>query len=83
MMKKDILKLIQPEYKEYFERLPLLKIIKYFDNGNYNLYQNYRDLFILCFEDDVFDLIENDEELQYYLDLIVQYFLWYQLLHYQ
>jgi len=68
--KKDIMKLILPEYKEHFEKMPLLEIIKFFNHDNYNLYKSFKDLFKLCFNEDVFDLVEDDQELQYYLDLI-------------
>lgn len=68
--KKDIIKFILPEYKEHFEKMPLLEIIKFFNHDNYNLYKSFKDLFKLCFNEDVFDLVEDDQELQYYLDLI-------------
>lgn len=68
--KKDIIKFILPEYKEHFEKMPLLEIIKFFNHDNYNLYKSFKDLFKLCFDEDVFDLVEDDQELQYYLDLI-------------
>lgn len=70
LQKKDIMKFIKPEYKEYFEKLSLLEIIKFFNHEDYNLYQSFKDLFKLCFDEDVFDLVQDDKELQYYLDLI-------------
>lgn len=70
LQKKDLLKTIKPEYKNYFEELSLLETIKYFNHDSYNLYQSFKDLFILCFDEDCFDKIQDDKELQYYLDLM-------------
>lgn len=70
IQKKDIIKYIKEEYRSEFESMPLLNIIKFFKSDDYNLYQNFKDLFVLSFDKDVFDLIQDDKELQYYLDLI-------------
>lgn len=53
----------------YLKNLSFLELIKVLKN-DIELYQVFKALFILCFEEDVFDLIEDDEEFDYYRDLI-------------
>jgi hypothetical protein len=53
----------------YLNNLSFLNLIKELKN-DIELYQVYKALFILCFKEDVFDFIENDEEFDYYRDLI-------------
>lgn len=61
---------MQKDVKDQFAEVSFLDLIKYLRNQDFNLYQNYKDLFYLCFGEDVFHKIADDKELQYYLDLI-------------
>ena len=70
LTKKDLLKGMQKDVKDQFAEVSFLDLIKYLRNQDFNLYQNYKDLFYLCFGEDVFRKIADDKELQYYLDLI-------------
>lgn len=71
MKKEEILETINQNHKPFFEQLTYLEIIKYFDQDDQlNLYQNFKDLFVLCFDEDIFDQLINDEQLYYILDLI-------------
>ncbi len=70
LTKKDLLKGMPKDVKDQFAEVSFLDLIKYLSNQDFNLYQNYKDLFYLCFGEDVFRKIADDKELQYYLDLI-------------
>lgn len=70
LQKFEILKLVNPEFKDIFEPMTMLELIKYFKQEDFALYQLYKKLFQFCFKEDVFDLIENDEEFEYYRDLM-------------
>lgn len=60
------------ETKQFIEglnQIPFIDIIKSFEQ--LGLYNNYTDLFNLCFENKgSFDLIQTDEELEFYVNLI-------------
>ncbi len=43
------------------------------DSGFNAIYNHYKKLFKMCFRDDVFDLIQNHEEFEYYRDLIREF----------
>lgn len=68
--KNEVIKGINKEYQHYFVDRPFIEIIKYFNENPYNLYKGYKELFQFCFSNDVFDLIQSDEEFNYYIDLI-------------
>lgn len=70
--KKDLLMSIKDEYKDLFKDMQFIDIIKYFDSKEYPLYQQYKKLFILCFKEDVFDLIKSDEEFDEYRQMIIK-----------
>lgn len=69
--KDEIVKAIK-EFDEnladYLSGLQLIEVIKLLKGTG--IYDSFRKLFQLCFKKDVFDLIETDEELEYYRNLI-------------
>ncbi|MHB8065594.1 MAG: hypothetical protein ACYDG2_23750, partial [Ruminiclostridium sp.] len=70
LQKKDILPYITDDYKDFFKEMPFIEIVKYFNKEPNDLYSAFKKLFEICFKEDVFDIIENDEELEYYRNLI-------------
>ena len=53
-----------------YEFICLFEDVEYTGSFLHDLYNQYRDMFILCFKDDVFHKIETNEEFEYYIDLI-------------
>lgn len=53
-----------------FEFIKFCSLDEYKDTFLYDLYNKYKKLFIICFKKDVFDLIQTNEEFEYYINLI-------------
>ena len=72
--KNDLLKYINPKYIDYFQELSLIQLIFTFKeiDGLNSIYEHFKDLFILVFQEDVFDKITTDEELNSYRNLIIE-----------
>lgn len=70
LKKEDILPFISSKYIDYIKDWSFIDIIKYFNAKPNDLYSSYKKLFEICFKEDVFDKVESDDELEYYLNLI-------------
>jgi Ca2+-binding EF-hand superfamily protein len=58
--------------KELIKTLKTQPLIKYIKEINRDVHKRFNELFFFCFKNDVFDLIETDEELEFYRDLIIK-----------
>ncbi len=75
----DKLSQISEEFEMLFKcakEIGLYELIISFKDDKFNqfflhdIYKQYKEFFEFCFREDVFDKIQNDEELKYYLELI-------------
>jgi hypothetical protein len=70
--KIDLLQFINKEYRKLIEQISLLELIKKLNIEPIYMRKYFSEMFKFFFANDVFDLVQTDEELNYYRDLIKQ-----------